>query len=719
MIIRKKDCSSCFNKICDDELKRIAGSLENGYHVVADEPYSHAEGYYSSTGNLYPVIGKVDNCIYLFESQPVCGPVIGYSSVETAENNCIVKVTPMLNSTYQVRFEFPFSIEVSYIVGKDSDIGSHAEGSLCVASNKTSHAEGFMSLSLDQYCHAEGLSTISVYDGSHAEGSQTVAGLYNNPVGVYGILGQNTVQIQGNIIPSVGNRISVYGPLDRYSDTFTIIAVVVGSSTNTVTLSGTLQYNVDYAVVLDNNIVTKPIASHAEGMSTIVNQNYAHVEGLFTRALGDSSHAEGRGTITTGLFDHAEGYYSLSGFTPIPCYGAVGQNLIYISPTLNITPGSNIYMYSISNSRSISGTVQSYTPGTITMFDNLTYKIEYLATSDYLASSSSGARHAEGYGSIAVSIASHAEGVMTRAYSIGDHSEGMFTAATGGLSHAEGYATSTGNFYCHSEGYGSMSGYNLYHIRGTQGTNTVTVMDNITVPVGMEIILYNLNIGIAVNTLVLSVSGITLTLADTLPADVFYGTVPGLQYARSAISAHSEGTLTIASGQASHAEGAGTYALGAYSHAEGVGSYAFLPAMKTLSSGGFKPTMFISQAYEIHAYAQQIATTSVVVSLLGGVTTIPLHPDTNTTFTLDIAGASLTAYFKGKREFCVYCNGTLTVSSIETPTPDLSTIGIVGVNVYPVTSTSIGISIATVTPETANWSIKMSGSMVSIPVAAY
>ena len=213
-----------------------------------------------------------------------------------------------------------------------------------MASNKTSHAEGFMSLSLDQYCHAEGLSTISVYDGSHAEGSQTVAGLYNNPVGVYGILGQNTVQIQGNIIPSVGNRISVYGPLDRYSDTFTIIAVVVGSSTNTVTLSGTLQYNVDYAVVLDNNIVTKPIASHAEGMSTIVNQNYAHVEGLFTRALGDSSHAEGRGTITTGLFDHAEGYYSLSGFTPIPCYGAAGQNLIYISPTLNITPGSNIYM---------------------------------------------------------------------------------------------------------------------------------------------------------------------------------------------------------------------------------------------------------------------------------------------------------------------------------------------------------------------------------------
>ena len=54
---------------------------------MADEPYSHAEGYYSSTGNLYPVIGKVDNCI--------------------------VKVTPMLNSTYQVRFEFPFSIEVS------------------------------------------------------------------------------------------------------------------------------------------------------------------------------------------------------------------------------------------------------------------------------------------------------------------------------------------------------------------------------------------------------------------------------------------------------------------------------------------------------------------------------------------------------------------------------------------------------------------------------
>lgn len=487
------------------------------------------------------------------------------------------------------------------------------------------------------------------------------------------------------------DRISVYGPLNRYSDTFTIIAVVVGSNTNTVTLSGTLQYNVDYAVVLDNNIVTKPIASHAEGMSTIVNQNYAHVEGLFTRALGDSSHAEGRGTITTGLFDHAEGYYSLSGFTPIPCYGAVGQNLIYISPTLNITPGSNIYMYSISNGKFILGTVQSYTPGTITMFDNLTYKIEYLATPDYLASNSSGARHAEGYGSIAVSIASHAEGVMTRAYSIGDH----------------------------SEGYGSMSGYNLYHIRGTKGTNTVTVMDNITVPVGVEIILYNLNIGIAVNTLVLSVSGITLTLADTLPADVFYGTVPGLQYARSAIAAHSEGTLTIASGQSSHAEGAGTYALGAYSHAEGVGSYAFLPAMKTLSSGGFKPTMFISQAYEIHAYAQQIATTSVVVSLLGGVTTIPLHPDTNTTFTLDIAGASLTSYFKGKREFCVYCNGTLTISSIETPTPDLSTIGIVAVNVYPVTSTSIGISIATVIPETANWSIKMSGSMVSIPVAAY
>ena len=163
MIIRKKDCSSCFNKICDDELKRIEGSLENGYHVMADEPYSHAEGYYSSTGNLYPVIGKVDNCIYLFESQPVCGPVIGYSSVETAENNCIVKVTPMLNSTYQVRFEFPFSIEVSYIVGKDSDIGSYA----FLPAMKTLSSGGFkptmfISQAYEIHAYAQQIATTSV-----------------------------------------------------------------------------------------------------------------------------------------------------------------------------------------------------------------------------------------------------------------------------------------------------------------------------------------------------------------------------------------------------------------------------------------------------------------------------------------------------------------------------------------------------------------------------
>ena len=137
----------------------------------------------------------------------------------------------------------------------------------------------------------------------------------------------------------------------------------------------------------------------------------------------------------------------------------------------------------------------------------VTLRVQY--GSNYLATDSGSASHAEGYGTAASNSYAHAEGYGTTASGSSSHAEGQDSTASGNLSHAEGYNTQATHSQAHAEGRYTKAQASEAHAEG----NSTTASNS---------------------------------------------------------AAHAEGDNTTASGNASHSEGMNTTASSAASHAEGL-----------------------------------------------------------------------------------------------------------------------------------------------------
>jgi hypothetical protein len=245
----------------------------------------------------------------------------------------------------------------------------------------------------------------------------------------------------------------------------------------------------DYAHAEGINTKASAIAAHAEGGVTIASGNGSHAEGTTTTAEGESSHAEGRSTTAEGESSHAEGYSTW----------ALGE--------------------------------ASHTEG-------------YEAYTEGVAS------HAEGHATSAKGNYSHAEGIQTVAEGNGSHAEGVETLAKGYGSHAEG-----GNMSTEGIPYPSAA-LPLYHWEGseTYEINSTTAEGDHSHAEGIMTLAY----GDASH----SEGGFTVASGESSHAE-------GCGTLASGTHSHAEGGYTIASGWDSHAEGYYTIANGDSQHVQG------------------------------------------------------------------------------------------------------------------------------------------------------
>ena len=349
------------------------------------------------------------------------------------------------------------------------------------------------------------------------------------------------------------------------------------------------------SVAVGINTTASAIGAFAEGNNTIASGGYSHAEGNSTKSLGNNAHAEGYGTIAKDLYSHAEGYgnqstatitgaanatsYTLGNVTSAEIGNILFYNDIYakvtaksgttitLDKTLSNTALSNVsvavingiaygYGSHVEGYGNTAGGYYSHAEGRNTKAFE-----EYTHAEGYSNSALGKYSHVEGQNNIASGASSHAEGASTQAIGTNSHAEGHNTAAKGDYSHAEGETTYALGNHSHVEGY--LQKQNLT-ITGDANATTYTVNSGINY-VLMGSVIYRGNNW----TIVTSVSGTTITVANTLSAEALSS---GAAYVAWGVArgdkSHAEGSST-ASGSYSHSEGYSTTAYGSYSHAEG------------------------------------------------------------------------------------------------------------------------------------------------------
>lgn len=208
------------------------GSHSEGSDTKAIGDFSHAEGCYSIASGA---ASHAEGC------RLTDGKQIAYGKGSHVEGIDCVAGTPETDS---------------------SNMASHAEGYLTIASSQYSHSEGYKSESYGYASHSEGYNTKTYGYGSHAEGYGSRAGLTTT------------------------------------SASTTFAAHAEGYNT---------QANGKYSHAEGDSSQATGTATHAEGYLTKATGNYSHTEGYRSSAAGTYSHAEGYNTATSGSCSHAGG----------------------------------------------------------------------------------------------------------------------------------------------------------------------------------------------------------------------------------------------------------------------------------------------------------------------------------------------------------------------------------------------------------------------------
>ena len=290
--------------------------------------------------------------------------------------------------------------------------------------------------------------------------------------------------------------------------------------------------------------------AHAEGDSTIAENESSHAEGYHTQASGSYSHAEGNSTQAGDGATHAEGFSTI----------AYGLN--------SHAEGNSTY----------TGAANAHAEGRLTTVYGINAHAE-----GYNTNANGESAHAEGISTRSAGQASHAEGYSSKATASGSHAEGSYTEASGNDSHAEGYNTKSIGGYTHAEGcYTKADGYSAHAEGYTTAANgwvshaegygaSYTENDQTYTPGAYgsadHVEGYQ------------NISGTTRGGSRANHAEGYRTQATGndchsegLHTIASGNGSHTEGTYTVASGIASHAEGSQNTASGSCSHAEGGGT---------------------------------------------------------------------------------------------------------------------------------------------------
>ena len=442
--------------------------------------------------------------------------------------------------------------DYSHAEGKNtnaSGYASHAEGCLTLASGGYSHAEGSYADAIGNYSHAEGYYTTASGMASHVEGYQTIA------------IGEQS-HAEGRGLTEVFSYVLTVG---TYSYELNNISSTISYQSYTLQVGDIVNCGSNYAKVTAINTSTKTITTDKD-LGAEKNQSIYLTKGI---SYGANAHSEGGLTLATGDYSHAEGYQSK----------AIG-----------------IYSHSEGIKSSASG-YASHAEGYNTTASGTASHVEgyqTIATSSY--------SHAECYKAKAYGYASHAEGENTTASGRASHAEGMYVDAVGDFSHVEGYQTYALGEHSHAEGKGTSD---IFGYVSTIGSYTQYTLNGTTVSIDDKT--YTLHVGDIINcgskyAKITAINSNTKTITtdkeiDTKKDDPIY-LVKGISYGA---NAHSEGGLTLATGDYSHAEGYITNAPGDYSHVEG---------FQTIASGdyshaeGYWPTASGTASHAEGGYAE-------------------------------------------------------------------------------------------------------------------
>lgn len=509
---------------------------------------------------------------------------------------------------------------------------SHAEGQETTASVEASHAEGFKTVASGVRSHAEGYQTTASGTVSHAEGYRnTVAGEMSHAEG-----GDNKIYSKYGHAEGASNTIGEDGA-DGSSKGYKSHAegsgnTVTGNSSHAEGVSNTVSSNNAHAEGQLNTVSgvnahaegknnqAIGLQSHAEGQLTQAIGDNSHSEGLLTVASGQKSHAEGNNTNASGEISHAEGNNTKAigtashtegkGYTGTLSYvsTASGNNLILttISTIMDNLPftlqvgdivnyGSNYAKVTTINvsDGSIAITTDKelgvQTGNYINFVKGISYKSN-AHSEGYLTAATENYAHSEGYLSLASGTASHTEGNNTTALGNSAHAEGEFSWALADVAHAEGAETTAEGVYSHAEGYQTYASGSGAHAEGkgktaafssvktvsTEGSNYLYELSSLTTTISNKS--YTLQVGNTVNfgqnyAKVTAINNQTITTDKDLVVKAGY-TINLVISGSFGDSAHSEGYLTVATGNYSHSEGNNTTASGDYSHAEGYNAIA-------------------------------------------------------------------------------------------------------------------------------------------------
>lgn len=404
---------------------------------------------------------------------------------------------------------------------------SHAEGRGTWAIGRASHAEGEETEASGDRAHAEGYITTAKAWASHAEGAITTAkGYYSHSEGYQTISEGSGSHAEGSGTTAKGDYAHAEG----------FIAEAIGASSHAE--GSETKATGDSAHTEGIGSDARGQASHAEGFMSVTGGDYtantltdgtdtgsgayAHAEGNATIATGAGSHSEGKRTFASGVGAHAEGISTYATNSAAHAEGSHTQaNANSAHAEGRNTIANNSYSHAegyFTETNASSAHAEgyyckvggSYTSNTLTVGTN---------------NNSGSYAHAEGNATIAMGVGSHSEGENTFARGTASHAEGMSTEAVGGYAHAEGYATTASGFASHAECANTQAISANAH---SEGYHTIAGNGEFT----------------------------SNTLNDPIWDDI-------------GVSAHAEGTATIAQGEASHAEGYLTFANGKASHAEG------------------------------------------------------------------------------------------------------------------------------------------------------
>ena len=256
-----------------------------GNETINDKTMIYLEVSYS--GDTFPILVGDSIYIYFGTDYSIKSSVQSISNTDNSHTyKLYVDEYESINSIIN-NMGSSFGVVIMYV---DNNLeickGSHAEGSLTIASGDDSHAEGYNTTASGKRSHAEGYNTTASGYTSHAEGYNTTASSDDSHAE-----GNGTTASGGNS-HAEGNGTTASGGNSH-------------AEGNGTTASGYASHSEGTDTTASRD------ASHAEGYNTTASGYASHAEGYNTTASGYASHAEGSGTIASSDYQHVQGEYNI------------------------------------------------------------------------------------------------------------------------------------------------------------------------------------------------------------------------------------------------------------------------------------------------------------------------------------------------------------------------------------------------------------------------